>query len=291
MSFKASRISEEERCYVYDTSYLIDRNIRQSILFILFILFRRSALLFFLTLLLSFYSMPENSFAMDIGKDTSGYGSGFLSARISDSELSYPKRFWFYGTAELQYEIYSTQTRYGAQTLKFDQTLFLQVYTLGVQGYIFHPKFSIFTVSVSFEKQNDDINDQRMSSQFGSQKLTYEFSAEFFRRKPLRLSVYASRQDANGTGNFQLSNVDSASNFYMINLTSAYKKLPKMQFEYKHSDFSTDSLFEQQVVTGKKLIRAKNENRIDAFSATIKDRLPFLKTAYSLRVDYEIYSL
>ena len=285
MAFKASRMSDEERSYVYDTSYLIDRNIRQRILFILF---RRSSLVFFLTLLLFFYSMPKTIRAMTIGKDVSGYGTGYLSGRISDSNSLYPKRFYFYGTAELQYNISSTQTRYGARTSKSDETSFQQMYTLAVQGYIFHPKFAIFTASVSFGKENEDSNVTRMSQQFKSQKLTYEFSGEFFRRKPFRLSVFAVREDMNDKGNFQLSNVDSVANYYGINLTLLYKKLPLMQFEYNHSDFSTDSLFEQQVVTKKKMIMAKNQ--IDTFSAIIKDRLPFLKTAYRLRVDYEIYS-
>jgi hypothetical protein len=91
---------------------------------------------------------------------TGGGDSGTSAFRRYDP-LSSLKKFKFNGRVELVYQDYTSRSSYRGHTAKGGWTTFEQIYKLGLQGYIYHPRLALFSASISYSNhEGSDEMDQ-----------------------------------------------------------------------------------------------------------------------------------
>jgi hypothetical protein len=166
----------------------------------------------------------------------------------------YPKRFSFFGVAELTYKDYTSGTNGG----KSSYSSLEQRYSIGGKGYIYHPKLAVFNAQVTF----DDYKGLASTSNFNpsSRSMNYDLSVTFLPYRPVSLTTYASRTDYTGFG----SNGLTAMNYGGV-LSANLKGLPSIKIEYSHSNVTSD---------------LSQQTSSDYFYLNIRGHLKALKTQY-----------
>jgi hypothetical protein len=146
---------------------------------------------------------------------------------------------------ELVYQDYTSESSYRGHTVKGGWSTFEQIYRLGMQGYIYHPRLALFSAAVAYVNQNTDSRES--SDEFKSQSVNYELSSIFFPARPISLQAYASRisTSIDGTG---LSTNEMTSNFYGARLLFTHKKYPLIRLEYNHWDTTIDRMSGSRVI-------------------------------------------
>lgn len=139
----------------------------------------------------------------------------------------YPKRFSFFGLAELTYKDYSSGTNGGNSNYSSLEDR----YSLGVRGYIYHPKLAVFTAQVTF----DDNRGLSSTSNPASSSMDYSLFVTFLPYRPVSLTAYATRTDYTGFA----SNGVTAMNYGGV-LSANLKGLPSIRVEYDHSDVTSN---------------------------------------------------
>lgn len=156
-------------------------------------------------------------------------------ANASQMTTGYPKVFSLTGIAELQYRDDIQEA--SSKGIKFrDETVILeQRYTLGVAGYIYHPRLAVFSTEVSF----DDVSTLKGSNQ-DSKGLGYSFYVAILPYRPISFYIFASNRNSN----YNVSNSatqDTSTSQYGAKLNVNTKILPIMSLEYYHSAYDAFS--------------------------------------------------
>lgn len=232
-------------------------------------------------------------------------GSGAPSFRRYDP-FSSLKKFKFNGLVELVYQNYSAESSYRGHTVKGGWTTFEQVYRLGMQGYIYHPRLALFSASLAYVDQKTDSRES--SDEWKSKNISYELSSIFFPARPISIQAYASRMSTS-IDSSRLSTNDVTSTFYGARLLFTHKKYPLMRLEYNHWDTVIDRVSGHRVLEddffwdwddefdddeGSPYVivreRVKDKTKIDRYSLDTTGQLKFINTRYHLSAALSDYS-
>ena len=215
-------------------------------------------------------------------------------AQMTAAPYAYSKRFRFTGLVELTYRDYSVSSTYYGRKSESGWTSFEQRYKLGLQGYVYHPKFLTFSTSVTFRKEKTDgeSGDAR-----DARDINYDLSASLLSTTPVSLDVYGSRTDSTieGAG---AAPYNFISNFYGARLYFRNRKYPSVRLEYNHWDYTIDRekgfrvmddyLDGHGLIVEKK--RVKEKTVIDMFSLNVNGFLKAINTRYNVTGDLSAYT-
>lgn len=183
----------------------------------------------------------------------------------------YPRRFSLEGSIDLTYKDYSTTVKYRRE-YKHSYSTFKQQYSLGVKGFIYHPKLLVFSTRLTFA------DDRTLRTTAGlkpnSQSYIYELSTVFLPYRPINLTTYTTIADYTFGG----LDGDSIYDMRIINygaiLGMKLKNLPLIRFEYYHLNMEP---------TGRRRIQ---ETTNDSFYLNIRGLYSKLRTQYSFNLGY-----
>ncbi len=208
---------------------------------------------------------------------------------MTSSPYAAAKRFRFTGLAEFTYRDYSTSWSYRGKEWKNDWASFEQRYRIGLQGYVYHPKFISFLTSVTYRKDDADTD---AGGSFDAKDVSYDFSASFLATTPVSMDIHLSKTDATiegiGTAPYEVT-----SNYYAAALNVTLRKYPSVRLEYSHWDYTVDRLKGYRVMDdwywygeGGGLVvekkRVKEKTDIDKFSLHVKGQLKSIHTSYHI---------
>lgn len=187
----------------------------------------------------------------------------------------YPKRFSFNGVVELTYKDYSIGTESRGRTTESNFSTFEQRYTLGVKGYIYHPKLIIFSTRLT-------VKDHKMietpsSIKPESKSLIYELQTVFLPYRPVSLQTYTTVSDFTFEG-FDKNPYDSRITNIGAILGINLRKWPLVKLEYYYLNIKP---------TGSQ--QNKQESTSNSYFLTIKGDVLKLKTYYSIHLSYSDY--
>ncbi|MEW6215346.1 MAG: hypothetical protein AB1478_09150 [Nitrospirota bacterium] len=184
----------------------------------------------------------------------------------------YPRRFRLTGLVELSYRDYSITSTYARTETKSGWAAFEQRYTLGLHGYIYHPRLAVFSTSVTFR-------DGKIKGKAGTtgeaRDINYDLLTTFLPYRPISLDIYATKIDSTIEG-WTTAPYDVSSNSYGTRLRITKRRLPTMRIEYDHWDYSSG------------LEPKKTET--DRFGFSITGTLKAIRTRYTLGGDFLDYS-
>jgi len=237
------------------------------------------------------------------GGGTDGTGASAFRRYDPFSSL---KKFRYNGLVELVYQDYSSESSYRGHTVTGGWTTFEQIYKLGVQGYIYHPRLALFSAAIAYA--NDTTDSKESSDEWKSDNTSYELSLVFFPARPLSFQAYASRISTS-IDSSALSTNDVTSNFYGARLLFTHKKYPMVRLEYNHWDTTIDRISGSRVIEDDFFDfdddfdgsdeespyvivrkRVKDKTTIDRYSLDTTGELKFMKTRYNLSAALSDYS-
>ena len=206
------------------------------------------------------------------------------------------------GFIEFEYQKYSLEYNYNGQNSNRETTLFSQLYNLGVNGYIYHPKLAIFSANIAYRK--DKLKSKEFSGDDSDSKnINYNLSVLFLPKRPLNLYVYALKDDIKTTGS-ELSDYDYSMFSYGARLVSTFKKLPLIILQYDHWEYTTERMRGTRVTDdfyfdefppeegGFTIFkeRVKDKTKVDRFGLNVRGLINRINTRYTLSADYIEYS-
>jgi hypothetical protein len=149
----------------------------------------------------------------------------------------YPTRFKLTGLVDLQFINYSTKNSSGGQSFSGSTSTFEQIYELGLQGYIYHPRLAVFYSDITFD-------DARVLSgtKSTSRDLSYSLNVIILPYRPVSLNVYASR--THGTTDLNSFSTERTVDNYGAILNVSLTGLPALRritVQYQHTDSTYDS--------------------------------------------------
>jgi hypothetical protein len=176
-------------------------------------------------------------------------------------------------------------------------TSFEQRYTLGMRGYIYHPKFISFLTRVSFRKLNSD---QDNNGEHDAEDINYSFSANVLPAGPVSLDVYGLKTDSTVEG-WGTAPYDITSTFYGARLRFSGRKYPSVRLEYNHWDYVIERekgyriydfydyyYGEEEGIVIKK-IRIKEKTDVDRLSMNVNGFFKSISTRYNMTADVSDY--
>jgi len=207
------------------------------------------------------------------------------------------KRFRFTGLVELTYRDYSVESSYHGRSMGSGSTSFEQRYTLGMRGYIYHPKFISFLTRVSFRKLNSD---QDNNGEHDAEDINYSFSANVLPAGPVSLDVYGLKTDSTVEG-WGTAPYNITSTFYGARLRFSGRKYPSVRLEYNHWDYVIERekgyriydfydyyYGEEEGIVIKK-IRIKEKTDVDRLSMNVNGFFKSISTRYNMTADVSDY--
>jgi len=205
---------------------------------------------------------------------------------------SYPKKFRFTGLVELTYRDYSIESGYDGRGANSDYSIFEQRYSLGLKGYVYHPKLVSFSTSVTFRKE---IGDWEGGGDYDADDINYDFSASILPMNPVSLDVYGLRSDStvDGSGTAPVSII---SNYYGARFRFTKKNFPLITVEYSHLDYTIErergsvdfDRDKNKVIV--KTDRVKSKSEIDRYYLNIYGNVQSIRTRYSVMTAFSDYS-
>jgi len=185
---------------------------------------------------------------------------------------TYPKRFSFNSVVELTYKDYAIETQSRGRTTESNFATFEQRYTLGVKGYIYHPKLIVFSTRLTFRDQ--EMIKTTSIYKPKSKNMIYELQAIFLPYRPISLQTYATVSDYTVEG-LKSNHYDSRITNYGAILGINLRNWPLIRLEYYHLNIKP---------TGSQ--QNKKETTNDSYNLTLKGTSSKLKTQYSLNLSY-----
>jgi hypothetical protein len=180
-----------------------------------------------------------------------------------------PKRFQFYGTVELSYKSYSTETKSAYTKRKEDAWIFDQLYKLHVDGYIYHPRLAVFNSYFTFR-------DTLIKTSYTNPNYKYfgsYLSVNLFPYRPVNLMAYILNTNFSGDA-FPSGTTESSLFEVGAHFRSDYRRLPHIRLDYIHSEHERD------------LYKLKS----DTWSFNIFDKVEKLKTYWRISLSLEDFS-
>lgn len=186
----------------------------------------------------------------------------------------YPKRFSFSSVVELIYKDYAIEAKSRNRTTESNFSNFEQRYTLGMKGYLYHPKLAIFSTRLTFRDQR--MIETTSSLKPESKSLIYELQTIFLPYRPVSLQTYATFSDYKFKFKGHSDNPydNRIANFGAL-LGINLRKWPLMRLEYYYLNIKP---------TGSQ--SNKNETTNNAYYLNIKGLSSKLSTTYSLNLGY-----
>lgn len=155
--------------------------------------------------------------------------------RVSAQQKAfYGRPYKFSGLIELTYRDYSTESIYNGNKTESNWSAFEQSYKLKLSGFIYHPKFLLFSTGVSFV--NEELKAEGSSRTKG---ISYDLSASFFPQRPVSLNIFAMRATSRIEG-WSASPYEATSNTYGASLFVTHRKLPATAISYNHWDYTQE---------------------------------------------------
>ena len=178
--------------------------------------------------------------------------------------VEYPKRFRIKGLIELIFTNYSSETKRS----NTGWSTFEQNYTLGLEGYIYHPRLAVFSTEIT-------LKDLRSVTgiDYKSDVIDYNISTTLLPYRPISLDLYAIKTyyTANTAYNNRL---DITTNNYGVRLKiNPRNRLPLMRIEYEHFDSTSvaDNLFKV---------------KSDRFDMDVRGNIGSLRTTYGWELGF-----
>ena len=207
------------------------------------------------------------------------------------------KRFRFTGLVELTFRDYNVESSYYGRSRESGSTSFEQRYTLGMRGYVYHPKFISFLTRVSFRKLDADHDD---NGEHDADDINYSFSVNVLPAGPVSLDVYGLKTDSNVEG-WGTAPYDITSTFYGARLRFSGRKYPSMRLEYNHWDYVIerekgyriydfyDYYYGEEEGIVLKKVRIKEKTDVDRLSLNVNGFLKSISTRYNMTADISDY--
>jgi hypothetical protein len=196
----------------------------------------------------------------------------FAQESYGQMRTVYPKRFSFNGMVELIYKDYSIETESRGRTNESNYATFEQRYTLGMKGYIYHPKLIVFSTRLTFRDQK--MIETTSSLKPESQSLIYELQTVFLPYRPVSLQTYTTVSDFTFKG-LKRNHYDSRMTNFGAILGASLKKWPYIRFEYYYLNIEP---------TGSQTNKEETTN--NSYYLNVRGNLSKLKTRYSLHLGY-----
>jgi hypothetical protein len=200
---------------------------------------------------------------------------GILSfAKDSHGQMrtAYPKRFSIDGVVELIYKDYSIETKSRGRTTESNFTTFEQRYTLGLKGYIYHPKLIVFTTRLTFRDQK--MIETTSSLKPDAQSLIYELQTVFLPYRPVSLQTYTTVSDYTFKG-LHGNPYDTRITNYAAILGINLRNWPKIKLEYYHLNITPTGSQDN-----------KEETTNNSYHLNIRGTYSKLRTQYTFTMDY-----
>jgi hypothetical protein len=188
--------------------------------------------------------------------------------------IQYPTKYRLTGVVELTYINYLTKANYDGTETEAETSSFQQYYKVGVEGYIYHPRLAVFNANITYR---DTKYSPEYREGFGTKDIGYDVSVTFLPYRPVSLDVYARKIDY--TVEWTGVPVDTTSNLYGLRLKTHLRNFPSLRLEYYHWDYE---LLRYSNVTEK--------NSIEKYILDLRGHSRFLKTKYSLYIDFTDYT-
>lgn len=185
--------------------------------------------------------------------------------------VSYPKKFSFSGTMELIYKDYNIETNNGYST-KNSYSVLIQRYSLGLKGYLYHPKLVVFNTRLTFTDDKWIKSTSRLKPE--TKSIIYELQTVFLPYRPVSLITYTTVSDYSFgglNGNPYDSRIINLGAILGINL----RKFPAIRLEYYHLNI---------VPTGSQ--KNNEETTNDSYLLNIRGNLSALNTQYTFSAGY-----
>lgn len=183
----------------------------------------------------------------------------------------YPRRFSLEGSIELTYKDYNITVE-NRRKYKNSYSTFKHQYSLGVKGFVYHPKLLVFSTRLTFT------DDRTLKSTAGlkpnSQSYIYELSTVFLPYRPINLTTYTTIADYKFGGLDGDSIYDMRITNYGAIFGMNLKNLPLIRFEYYHLNIEP---------TGRRKIQ---ETTNDSFYLNIRGLFRKIRTQYSFNLGY-----
>ncbi len=145
----------------------------------------------------------------------------------------YPKRFHLTGLIELSYRDYSIDITAGNRKFKSGFSTFEQLYQVGLEGYIYHPRLLVFSTKLDY-----DYTMYKNGFSTNLKNIGYEIDIRFFPYRPFSLYAYAQRSDYTVSSTF--APLEGTTNQYAAGLRlSNVWKLPDINADYWHFDIGS----------------------------------------------------
>jgi len=202
------------------------------------------------------------------------FGGVFPFAKECSGQMTtvYPRRFSFNGVVELIYKDYAIKTKSNGKTTENSFSTFEQRYTLGVKGYIYHPKLAVFSTRVTFRDQKMIKTTSSLKPE--SKNLIYELQAVFLPYRPISLQTYAMVSDSTVTG-LNGNPYDSRITNYGTILGMNLRNWPLIRLEYYHLNIKP---------TGSQTNKEETTN--NSYYLNIRGLFSKLSTQYSFHLGY-----
>jgi len=184
---------------------------------------------------------------------------------------SYPRKFSFSGMIELIYKDYNIETNNG-YTNKNSYSVLIQRYSLGLKGYIYHPKLVVFTTRLTFTDDKWIKSTSRLKPE--TRSIIYELQTVFLPYRPVSLMTYTTVSDYTSqglNGNPYDNRITNLGAILGINL----RNLPAIRLEYYHLNITP---------TGSQINKKETTN--DSYHLNIRGTFSSLKTQYSFSAGY-----
>ncbi len=264
--------------------------------------YSKSVFFFVILLFLCFILLtPQKSHAQMGG---SGQESTLSFSMLYADRASYQKKFYLRGLIELEYQKYSSEYSYHGRNSHRETTFFSQLYKLGVNGYIYHPKLALFSANIAYKK--DKLKSKELSGdKSDSKNINYDLSVIFLPQRPINLNVYASKNNIK-TGGLGLSDYDYSMFSYGARLVSTLRKLPIIVLQYDHWEYTTERMRGRRITEdsdfffeefppeegGLIILRemAKDKTEVDRFDLNVRGLFNPLNTRYTLSANYIDFS-
>lgn len=211
------------------------------------------------------------------------------------------KRFRFSGLIELNYTVYNTVSTFGGSKTETEWTNFEQRYSLGIQGYVYHPKLLIFSSNITFVNSKTE-SGETQGNGLKSRSIDYELGATFLPGRPISLEGFAIKSHSTIKGLYRTP-YESILNLYYARLIITKSWLPVIKVTYEHWDHTTImergrrviEEFEyfygepsEGLVIERKRVKEKTER--DSFFVDVSGYQKAINTRYTLEGNISEYS-
>ncbi len=185
----------------------------------------------------------------------------------------YPRKFSIESSITLTYKDYDISVE-NKREFKSSYSIFEQQYSLGLKGFIYHPRLLVFSSRFTFS----DERTIESTSEFkpNSKSFIYELSTVFLPYRPINLMTYTTISDYSYGGIYGNGSIyDTKIINYGAILGISLRKLPLIRFEYYHLKIEP---------TGSRKFFGQTTN--NSYHLNIRGSYNRLQTQYALNLGY-----